>query len=645
MSNPQMCATARPDDGAGPGPAEATRKTAVACEVCRKQKIRCDMPDAKPPCGRCRKKRLPCTVGRSLQMHMEHDLVWKHEIEQKIHQVEAKLEAILAAGSSTGIDSRGLLSEHASGSGTPVPVPVSITTTATAPAPEPGPIWRLEVDLESSPSSLPGLRLHNSLHAGSQPAPPAADFVSRGVVTLANALRYQAVYQDRLDHFTYGVLAHRSSQTFAELHRQSPTLSTAVCAVGALHVGSDDYEPLRAEFIALTSATCLSRNNDSDYVRALCIGAFWMSDLSSALSSLAVRVATELQLHRRLARAIAGDEYQAYLDARLYYLVYACDHHLSIPHGRPPLTRECEAIRNVRRLLECRHATHDDARLVSHVLRWTVWTDIFDSVGQGSADSALSGTQIQTVKRLGNALDALRLEWADRLGADGHVGNYPWKGAGMQHHFAKLYLCSHVFRGSGGNGGGATGCADTAAGMDVDIYELASSAVLAATCILRTVNSDREVQSFLNGLPTYFHVMIAFAVVFLLKVSTSTTARGAHGPGVMSRVVDADEVRHLLTTSIAVLRDVTRTMHPQHLLVNITESAAEAVLRSYPNNVGGVNAAESSASSIGGDARNHTSSAPAGVQQRGDHADGDHAFSDELLDGFFNAYDFLVDHS
>ena len=366
-----------------------------------------------------------------------------------------------------------------------------------------------------------------------------------------------------------------------------------------------------------------------------------MSDLSSALSSLAVRVATELQLHRKFAQAVEGNDYQAYLDARLYYLVYACDHHLSIPHGRPPLTRECAAIRDVRRFLDCRYANHDDARLVSHVLRWTVWTDIFDSVGQSSVDCALSSTQVQTVKRLGNLLDTLRLEWVDKLGHDDHVGNYPWKGASMQHHFAKLYLCSHAFRGVYTDNNINHGVERAVADMDVDVYELASSAVLAATCILRTVNSDHEVQSFLNGLPTYFHVMIAFAVVFLLKVSTSTSGHSP-GLGAISRVVDAEEVRRLLATSISVLRNVTRTMHPQHPLVNITASAAEAVQRSYQ----GISAhADGGTDADDANVDNHASAGrSAGVQGRGNESGGvDQALLNDL-DVFFNTYNFLVDH-
>ncbi|KAH7024876.1 uncharacterized protein B0I36DRAFT_164751 [Microdochium trichocladiopsis] len=623
------------------------------------------MIDAKPPCGRCRKKRLPCAVSRNLQVHMEYDTLWKQEIEHRIRQLEAKL-AEASSATAPGQEGQVLMPQAAASNLTNIsnavssssspPAALRHNTAGSVPVSSATGL-SLVVDLESSPGSLPGLRLHSNTQARPA-APPQADFVSRGVVSLENAVKYQAVYQERLDHFLYGVLGDRSGYTFEQLHRQSPILSTAVCAVGALHAASADYEPLRLEFAALATAASLSRKNDADHVRALCIGAFWMSDLSSALSSLAVRIATELQLHRSFARAIQGD-YQSYLHARLYYLVYACDHHLSIPHGRPPLTRECEAIKNVRRFLsQCPLASRnaDDRRLVSHVLRWTVWTETFDLFGQ-NVDVALTDAQIQTAKRLGHALDTIRIELGETHGPDDHVGNYPRKGAIMQYHFAKLFLCSHAFRSheSGGCGGpqqqqqSGTGSGysnsngnSNSSDVQVDVYELASSAVLAASCILRTLTSDPEVQSFLNGLPTYFHVMIAFAVVFLLKVSSSSSPVGtetARHAGFCK--VDAEEVQALLGRTIAVLQEVVRTMHPQHLLVSITEGATDAVQRISRVSRGG--------GEQGGGGRRWSSSPAAAAAEAQQHDSinvmTDSLPNDEMFDEFFNSYDFLVDHS
>ena len=78
-----------------PKPPDISRKI-TACAACRKQKvhgkslsfllakggllltrsqIKCHMKDSQPPCERCEKKGLPCSVNRSLQMLLESDVV------------------------------------------------------------------------------------------------------------------------------------------------------------------------------------------------------------------------------------------------------------------------------------------------------------------------------------------------------------------------------------------------------------------------------------------------------------------------------------------------------------------------------------------------------------------------------------------
>ena len=56
--------------------------------------------------------------------------------------------------------------------------------------------------------------------------------------------------------------------------------------------------------------------------------------------------------------------------------------------------------------------------------------------------------------------------------------------------------------------------------------------------------------------------MIAFAVVFLLKVSSQYSA---------SLQLDIKEIQQITSTLIMVLKGVTASMHPRHLLVNITK--------------------------------------------------------------------------
>lgn len=212
----------------------------------------------------------------------------------------------------------------------------------------------------------------------------------------------------------------------------------------------------------------------------------------------------------------------------------------------------CHTIRNALRLLECGHATENDARLISQVKIWDISCQIhqmFDS----DFNAPVSDVQMPQLRRLSIALDSWRADWNERFSVNRHVGNYPKKGVGLHYHFAKLYLCSHAFR-------GALKAGKTVHDMSSDIEEFANIAVLSARSILRVLVSDPEMQSCLDGLPSYFDTMIAFAVVFLLKIATmySGTIR-----------TDRDEIFATIDQVVAVFKNITSRMHRQHILVSI----------------------------------------------------------------------------
>ncbi|KAJ9144626.1 Transcription factor [Pleurostoma richardsiae] len=561
--NPTSPVRALRDAFGDPKPPAISRKI-TACVACRKQKIKCHMRDSRPPCTRCKTRGLSCTVNRSLQMLLESDAGWKHSMESKIYKLEnlvGKIANVLPRdvlrqldlpqniGSTSGV-------QEAAGVNNNRQEPSSQTES-------PASHCEIVVDLDSGPGTIPGFSLSQEGVTRFQKG-RSHDIISRGVITLENARRYFEHYQNRLDHFPYRILGDHSGGTLDSIRQTSPLLTAAVCTVGALHLATEDFDRLYDEFASLSAAHSFSRAPTVDDVRALCIGAFWLSDLSWTLAGSAVRMATELQLHRSFPRALQGDRAH-YLRARLYLLVYACDHHFSVAFGRPPMTRECEAVRGARRLLECRHATEDDARLVSQVLRWSACSGIFDRFG-ADADRPVADEEVPDLRRFGIALDSLRAEWAERFAPNAHVGNYPRKGVGLQYHFAKLYLCSHAFRGAGPASLRRPSRSQDAA---MELEEIANAAVLAALSIVRTVVSDTEIQSFLDGLPTYFDVMIAFSAVFLLKVSTRFSA---------SVRLDLTEIKRLMGELVATLRRVTARMHPRHLLVSITKGI-EALLQ------------------------------------------------------------------
>lgn len=408
------------------------------------------------------------------------------------------------------------------------------------------------MDMNSGLGAMPGFFLADTPPDAQD---PYEDLVSRKIISLDKAQVYFDRYMNRLDHFPYRILGGYDDLSLDSIRRASPLLTSAVCTVGALHSASDDYDECYREFYALSAKRSFSKPNEIEDVQALCIGAFWLSDLSWALSGAAVRIAAELQLHKSIFKAIQGDR-RHYLRTRLWFLVYACDHHFSIVYGRPPMTRECEAVRNVRRFLDSVHATEDDSRLASQVLRWSMCSNILDTFGV-DVDRPLSDTEIPLIQKFGAALDTLRAEWAERFRPSSHVGNYPKKGVALQYHFAKLYLYSHAFRGAGPSQAKSRSPEAT-----MELEEATNSAFLAALSILRTVVLDPEIQSHLDGLPIYFHTMVASAAVFLLKATTRHS-------GLVQ--FDSREVRRLVHDLVETLTGVTSTMHQRHLLVGITK--------------------------------------------------------------------------
>ncbi|KAJ5610739.1 hypothetical protein N7510_007458 [Penicillium lagena] len=550
-------------------PPDITRKI-TACVACRKQKVylsvKCHMRDGESPCSRCKKRGLPCTVNRSLQTLLEEDATWKGAVVQKLRWLEEAMAQVATKIDMPELQFRGSESTSIS----PPAAPPNPGSSHLSPAAQsyardpPRTTWEVVMDPKGGPASIPASCVSESGRA-SQPSnlpfPRRPDLVSTGILTLHQALCLFESYHLRLDHFLYRILGDHTSLDSVRL--ASPLLTAAVCTVGALHSQSFGhlFNVCYDEYKNLVALQTFARNANEEDVRGLCIGAFWLHELSWALIGNAVRLASGINLHSGIYKALKGDR-EGYLQARLYYLVYVCDHHFSIAYGRPPMSREGFIIDSASRLLETEHATEDDARLISQVKEWSLLGQVFDTFGV-DVDTPVPPETLPQLRRYSIALDTWFADWNETFRTNQNVGNYPQKGVGFHFHFAKLYLCSHAFRGAPTTG-------DTGQHLGPELEEIANAGVLSAMSILRVIVSDTEFQSFLNGLPLYFNTMIAFAVVFLLKVATRYAS---------AIRIDTAKILSLVTETVSTLREITHYMHQQHLLGVIAEGLGRLLRR------------------------------------------------------------------
>lgn len=140
------------------------------------------------------------------------------------------------------------------------------------------------------------------------------------------------------------------------------------------------------------------------------------------------------------------------------------------------------------------------------------------------------------------------------------IGEFPLKCALMYHHFAKLYLFSHVFRGLGAN-----------EPIPGPLEEAATGAVASATNLVELVLADPNLRDDgLRGMPTYLHAMTCFACVFLLKIAAK---RGADG------LVEVGAVASLASRLVAQFRGAQVTKwHLAHLVADGLERSAVVLL-------------------------------------------------------------------
>lgn len=262
--------------------------------------------------------------------------------------------------------------------------------------------------------------------------------------------------------------------------------------------------------------------------------------------------------------------------ARLWYLLYVCDHHFSIAYGRPPVIHETETIVDHEKFLSLPDTSQADIRLHSQIALFIILTDIYNTFGP-DIESRLSENDLNRLPHFNIALDAWRLRWEPRLAPNKYVSNYPAYGVTLHYNFAKLQVNSLALRGLEKS---------TVEDFTISRGQFANTAIGCAMAILNSVLDIPDIRNSVVGVPLYLHTMITYSAVFLLQVRQKLR--------MFHLSTDATLIRGLVTRVISLVQESKAserhlTCHMaiglQKMLDRFTAWEQQAETRSAENNM------------------------------------------------------------
>ncbi|PWY67527.1 Zn(II)2Cys6 transcription factor [Aspergillus heteromorphus CBS 117.55] len=515
-----------------------------ACTECKRHKVRCDLSAGESICQRCHRMGLECVVNKSLQTLLDDETEWKATIELAMADLLRKaqlpdLASYQTAGKSSETPSKKRDRQYSTVSSEDTPLPTGHDagqeppgTSAQRVANESGAsdvafrqASQYALDREENGTSSLVTAPMGSLYEvtqlsdiqtnspGRHHAPDRAlvsDFVSRGLVDIREAEELFSYFDHVLSRYLWdGILLDHKDLT--SVRNSSSMLSAAILAVTALHMPQKErtFDTCYTEFARLASESMLDRHHTMDDLRALCIGAFWLADVSWKLSGYAVRIATERNLHQSYRKAIQGSP-EHIEQARLWYLLYTLEHHFSIAYGRPPIIHEDQSITNHNTFTLNPNVQQGDLRLHSQVDLFIILTRIYHAFGP-DVDLEVPDSEFSTIEKFDTDLDNWRSAWYPRLVGSRYVGAYPYRAVHLHYHFSRLQLNSVALR--------TYHSSISTRPMSSERKKRANLAIQSAIDTLLVVLDEPDIQRALVGVPLYLHSMITFAAVFLLKIA------------------------------------------------------------------------------------------------------------------------------
>jgi len=239
------------------------------------------------------------------------------------------------------------------------------------------------------------------------------DFILRGVISLDDAERLANLYMSRLDHYFYGHLERYTD--LSSVRESSTILAAGICTVAALHdpAGSDLYDKCLHEFRTLVSSSMFTPHLGLEDIRALCVGSYWLCDISWMLSGYGIRKAITLQLHNTHIKQpyINPDDF---LRSQLWLLLYLCDQQISILYGLPPMVTDKESVIWEQHVASS-FATDADLRCVSHIDLLLILSRIRELYGSDMTKPILAPFTSQ-LRYFNVQIDKWGATWSGKLG-------------------------------------------------------------------------------------------------------------------------------------------------------------------------------------------------------------------------------------
>lgn len=500
-----------------------TARQNKACSNCRRLKVKCDTgweADGTGNCSRCRRLGLPCLREKKTWTHAEDD-AWQTQL--TITKLERALEDVLEKLQMPALD---LYTSPA------------IVKPRHAPRPtRPNSEEPLEQPRDVSPDPMNSLieatqlnGLRSQLRSVKQRRKGGMrrmdhDLISENVLSMEEAEELLAVFKRSQSHHLFSA-SIPSDATVESIRASSTVLFTAVMLVAAVHVPGKEtlHETCHGVLMGLVASVMFDRFHSLDDIRGLCVAAFWQPYLSWKLSGLSIRMATELNLHHAFYEAFSDpsttdvQRMECLEKLRLWYLLFVLDHQSSITYGRPPVTTELRPIKDFELLLKSEYCTSADRALIAQVTNLVILSRAFDHFGL-EPKRAMDGDDATVLSHLKytDDLNSWQDKWRINTMADGELAGSLSRSIELHHHFSNLVLNSLVLRGRS---------LDKISDLPISLRPLALKAVEAAHSILQHFLRDERHGEEIVGMPLYLYSMIAFAVVFLMKMSLRWHAIG-----------------------------------------------------------------------------------------------------------------------